>query len=257
MKTALVLSGGGARGIAHLGVIQALFEKGIKPDLISATSSGAFVGAMIAYGYQPQDILEKIIQTSFYLYLRPGFGANGLLQMKRIETVICQYIPENSFESLQIPLVLNATDIVSGETVLFREGELALPLLASCCIPGLFSPIKVNGRDLVDGGVLNNLPVEYVEQEADIIIGSHCNPFSLDKPLKTTTEIVYRSLILAMHAKNRERFKKCTLLIEPPALNRFGIFDFRKAKALFEVGYSYTRGLLNAENLILVGKLKP
>ncbi|MCE7058759.1 patatin-like phospholipase family protein [Dyadobacter sp. CY343] len=244
MKIGLVLSGGGARGIAHLGVIQALFEKGIKPDVISATSSGAFVGAMVAYGYQPEEVLEKIIQTSFYPYLRPGFGATGLLQMKRIETVICQYIPENSFESLKIPLVLNATDIVSGETVLYSSGDLALPLLASCCIPGLFSPIQINGRDMVDGGVLNNLPVEHMEGEADIIIGSHCNPFSLDKPLKTTTEIVYRSLILAMHAKNRERFKKCNLMIEPPALNRFGIFDFKKAKALFEVGYVYTTKLL-------------
>ncbi|KQS33384.1 patatin-like phospholipase family protein [Dyadobacter sp. Leaf189] len=249
MKIGLVLSGGGARGIAHLGVIQALQEHGIKPGIISATSSGAFVGAMIAYGFQPADILDKIIQTSFYPYLRPGFGASGLLQMKRIETVICQYIPENTFESLQIPLVINATDIVSGEAVIFRNGELALPLLASCCIPGLFSPIQVNGRDLVDGGVLNNLPVEHIEGEADIIIGSHCNPFSLNKLLKTTTEIIYRSLILAMHTKNRERFKKCDLLIEPPALNRFGIFDFRKAKALFDAGYAYTSELLQSTDV--------
>ncbi|WP_439558057.1 patatin-like phospholipase family protein [Dyadobacter sp.] len=249
MKIGLVLSGGGARGIAHLGVLQALQEHGIEPDIISATSSGAFTGAMIAYGFQPADILEKIIQTSFYPYLRPGFGASGLLQMKRIETVICQYIPENTFESLRIPLVINATDIVSGEAVIFRNGELALPLLASCCIPGLFSPIKVNGRDLVDGGVLNNLPVEYIEDEADIIIGSHCNPFSLNKPLKTTTEIVYRSLILAMHTKSRERFTKCNLLIEPPALNSFGIFDFRRAKELFNVGYAYTSGLLQSMDM--------
>jgi NTE family protein len=248
MKIGLVLSGGGARGIAHLGVIKALLEHGIQPDIISATSSGAFVGAMVAYGYQPEEILEKFIQTSFYPYLRPAFGASGLLQMKRIETVLCQYIPENSFESLKIPLIINATDIVSGETVLFESGELALPLLASCCIPGLFSPIRINGQDLVDGGVLNNLPVEHIHGKVETIIGSHCNPFNLDKPLKTTTEIVYRSLILAMHTKNRERFRKCDLLIEPPALNRFGIFDFRKAKQLYEVGYLYTKILLENHN---------
>src|SRR4051812_46920852 len=102
MKIGLVLSGGGARGIAHLGVIQALQEKGILPSIISATSSGAFVGAMIAYGYTPQEILEKLTKTKFFPHLRPGFGATGLLQIRRIETVIRQFIPENTFESLKI-----------------------------------------------------------------------------------------------------------------------------------------------------------
>jgi NTE family protein len=249
MKIGLVLSGGGARGIAHIGVIKALQEHGISIDQISATSSGAFVGAMIAYGYTPEQILSKIIETKFYPYLRPGFGASGLLQMRLIEQVFCKYIPENSFESLQIPLIINATDLISGEEVLFRSGELAAPILASCCIPGLFSPIQFQGHSLVDGGVLNNLPVEHIGKEVGYIIGSHCNPFGLDKPLKRTSEVVYRSLILAMHAKNRERFKKCQLLIEPPQLSHFSIFDFRKARQLYETGYFYTMDLLKKTEL--------
>ncbi|MCE6990806.1 patatin-like phospholipase family protein [Dyadobacter sp. CY323] len=244
MKTGLVLSGGGARGIAHIGVIKALQGHGIVFDKISATSSGAFVGAMIAYGYTPDEILEKLIETKFFPYLRPGFGSTGLLHIRRIETIICQYIPENAFESLKIPLVINATDVVSGEEVLFETGELALPLLASCCIPGLFSPIKFAGHELVDGGVLNNLPVESIQNEVDYLIGSHCNPFNLDKPLKGTTEIIYRSLILAMHSKTRERLLRCNLQIEPPELSKFSLFDFRKAKQLFDVGYRFTNQLL-------------
>ncbi|NIJ51689.1 patatin-like phospholipase family protein [Dyadobacter arcticus] len=245
MKIGLVLSGGGARGIAHIGVIQALQERGVAIDRISATSSGAFVGAMVAYGYTPEEILNKIVETKFYPYIRPGFGGNGLLQIRRIEDILCKYIPENTFECLRIPLVINATDIILGEEVLFKNGELALPLLASCCIPGLFSPIRLQDRDLVDGGVLNNLPVENISNEVDYIIGSHCNPFNLDKPLKKTTEIIYRSLILAMHGKTRERFKKCNLLIEPPELSQFSIFDFRKARQLYEVGYNYTTNMLD------------
>lgn len=251
MKIGLVLSGGGARGIAHIGVIQALQEKGITFDAISATSSGAFVGAMISYGYEPLEILDKLIETRFYPYLRPGFGANGLLQLRKMESILCQYIPENSFESLKIPLVINATDVVSGHEILFKTGELAAPLLASCCIPGLFSPIKLGEHDLVDGGVLNNLPVEHIQNQVDYMIGSHCNPFGLDKPLKKTTEIVYRSLILAMHGKTRERFKLCNVLIEPPQLSRFSIFDFRKARELYEVGYQFTKDLLSRSNLEL------
>lgn len=238
------MSGGGARGIAHIGVLKALLENGIRPDIISGTSSGAFVGAMLASGLAPDAILEAVIQTSFYPYLRLGFGRNGLLHMSRMEAILCKYIPENSFEALKTPLIVTATDIISGEEVQFRKGALALPVLASCCIPGLFSPILFQGHSLVDGGVLNNLPVEPVLQEADFIIGVHCNPFALNKPLKTTTEIVYRSMILAMHSKTKERFKKCNLLIEPPELSRFSIFDFRKARQLFDVGYRYTLELL-------------
>jgi NTE family protein len=253
MKIGLVLSGGGARGIAHIGVAKALLERKIEPEIISATSSGAFVGAMLAYGYTPDEIIKRIIETRFYPYLRLGFGATGLLQMQRMETVLRNYIPENTFESLKIPLVVTATDIIAGTEVQFRTGELALPILASSCIPGLFSPIRIEGRDLVDGGVLNNLPVEAIRNEASYIIGSHCNPFGLDKPLKRTTEIVYRSLILAMHAKTKERFTQCDLLIEPPALSRFSIFDFRKAKELFETGYRFTKELL--ENHKILDKL--
>ncbi|PSL25277.1 patatin-like phospholipase family protein [Dyadobacter jiangsuensis] len=245
MKTALILSGGGARGIAHVGVAQALWERGMRPDVLSATSSGAFVGALLGYGYEPGAILKIIRDTSFYPYLRFGIGANGLLHMRKMEDIFRKFIPENTFESLKTPLIVTATDIVSGEEVRFRSGELALPVLASCCIPGLFSPMHYNGRDLVDGGVLNNLPVEPVLDDADYIIGSHCNPFNLDKPLKRTTEIVYRSLILAMHTKTRARCAQCDLLIEPPALSRFSIFDFRKADQLFETGYSFAKMLLN------------
>jgi NTE family protein len=244
MKIGLVLSGGGARGIAHIGVVKALLEKQIKPDIISATSSGAIIGAMLAHGYLPEDIVKLLIETRFYPYLRFGFGGNGILQMSKMETFLCKYIPENTFESLQIPLVVTATDVVLGQEIQFRSGELALPVIASSCIPGLFSPISFNGHSLVDGGVLNNLPVEPIKDEVDYVIGSHCNPFNLDKPLKRTTEIVYRSLILAMHSKTRERFQKCDLLIEPPELSSFSIFDFRKIRQLVDVGYNYTKNLL-------------
>jgi NTE family protein len=249
MRSGLVLSGGGARGIAHIGAVKALFEHGFKPDIISGTSSGAFVGAMLAHGYSPDEIIELILQTSFFPYLRFGFGANGLLHMNRIEAVLCKYIPENRFESLTTPLVVTATDIISGEEVQFRSGEIAIPVLASCCIPGVFSPIQFQGHTLVDGGVLNNLPAEPIINEADYIVGIHCNPFAIDKPLRRTTEIVYRSLILAMHGKTRERFKMCDLLIEPPELSRFSIFDFRKAGQLFDVGYRYTKELLDKNPL--------
>ncbi len=246
MKIGLVLSGGGARALSHLGVVKALYEHGTQPHIISGTSAGAIAGGLLAYGYSPDEILEIIIRTNFIRYVRPSFGGSGLFRIDRLEEVYRKYIPENTFEALKIPLIVTATDVHAGESVCFREGELARPILASSCLPGVFEPILYQKRYLVDGGVLNNMPVEPLEGEADYIIGVHCNPFKLKNPPKSTREIVARSLILAVHAKTKERFNRCQLLIEPPELCDYSLYDLRKARELFVLGHRYAREALKS-----------
>ena len=145
-KIGLVLSGGGARGISHIGAIKALMEEGIIFDIISGTSAGAFIGALLAHGYSPDDILEIFLKTYFSGYLRFGFSTGGLLRIDRAEEILKKYIPENTFEALKIPLAVTATDINAGEEICFRKGELAKPVLASCCLPGLFKPEEDPGE---------------------------------------------------------------------------------------------------------------
>ena len=244
MKIGLVLSGGGARGISHLGAVKALSEHGIFPDIISGTSAGAIAGALLAYGYGPEEILEMIIDTNFVRYVRPTFAGNGLLRMDHFEEVVRKFIPENTFECLKLPLIVSATDIFAGETVYFREGELARPVLASSCLPGLFAPMEYQGRHLVDGGVLSNMPVEPLEGVADYIVGVHCNPFKLLHPPRSTREVIYRSMILAVHAKTKERFEKCQLLLEAPQLGDYSVYNLRKARELFALGYRHARQVL-------------
>lgn len=244
MKIGLVLSGGGARGIAHLGAVKALAERGIKPDIISGTSAGAIAGGMLAYGYTPDGILEIIIETNFVRHVRPTFRGNGILRMDGLQEVFQKHIPENTFEALKIPLIVATTDVYAGETIYFRKGELIRPILASSCLPGLFEPIHFQNRYLVDGGVMNNMPVEPLVGIVDCIIGVHCNPFQLKDPPKSTREVLARSLILAVHSKTKERFSKCQLLIEPPELGDYSVYDLRKARELFVLGYKYTRKLL-------------
>ena len=99
-KIALVLSGGGARGISHIGAIKALMEQGIKPDIISGTSAGAFIGALVAYGYSPDDILNIFLKTKFLRFLRFGFSLGGLLRIDQAEGILKKLIPENAFEAL-------------------------------------------------------------------------------------------------------------------------------------------------------------
>jgi NTE family protein len=249
MNVGLVLSGGGARGIAHLGVVKALLEHGIRPMVISGTSSGALAGSLLAYGYTPDEALKLFLSNRLLRKLRPGWSGPGLLRIEGLAGILTEFLPENSFKTLKIPLIVNATDVNTGEAVYFSEGELIPVLLASCCIPGVFKPYSFQGRSLIDGGVLDNLPVDPVEPLADYIVGVHCNPFELNKPVSTTREVLARSFILAVHGKTKEKFTRCQLLLEPPLLRNYTVYDFWKAAEIFQVGYEYATRVLEENPL--------
>jgi len=243
MKIGLVLSGGGARGIAHLGVMKALLEFGIQFDRIAGTSAGAVAGALLAEGYAPDEILKIVESLSFRRHLRPSFTRLGLLRMDKVESLFREYLGHDRFESLGIPLHVVATDLAEGEMVVFEQGELIRPLLASCCLPGLFEPYLINKRQFVDGAVLNNMPVEVVQHKVDFVLGVHCNPFATQKPITSIKGVLERSLILAVRSKTRERIAKCNLLIEPPELSRYDVYDFRHARDLFRIGYQHAHSM--------------
>lgn len=242
MKIGLVLSGGGARGIAHLGVIKALLENNIEISGISGCSAGSIVGALFAAGYSPDHIFEIVVSTATLRALRPAWSRAGLLRMQKAEEVYLKYIPHNSFEHLKIPLTINATDLYAGETVYFSSGELLKPVMASCCIPGLFEPIVFNETTYIDGGVLNNMPVEPLLGKYDFIIGSHCNTFGINQT-KSMTTIIMKALFLAINNNSKSRLAQCDFLIEPPTLKLFDPFDIRKASSIFKEGYEYARQL--------------
>ena len=242
-KIGLVLSGGGARGIAHLGVIKALQEMGIRFDQIAGTSAGAITGALLAQGYSPDESLKIIESSSFVRHLRPAWNRMGLLRLDMIVELYKKYIPHDSFEGLQLPLHVVAVDLNEGELTVFEHGELIRPVLASCCLPGIFEPMLINKRQFVDGGVLNNLPVDVIENKVDFLIGSHCNVLGPHKPIRSMRGVIERSLVLAVQSKTRDRFAKCNVLIEPPQLAQYSTTDISKARELFRVGYQYTRSM--------------
>ncbi len=229
--------------MAHLGAVKALQEQGIGFDRIAGTSAGAFVGALLGNGYSPDEILKMVEAMPFLRYVRPAFTRMGLLRLDRLEQLIRPFFPDDRFEALKIPLHVVATDLNAGELVVFEEGELVRPVLASCCLPGIFEPYRINRRQYVDGGVLNNMPVEVIENKVDFVVGVHCNPFGLQKPISSIKGVLERSLILAVQSKTKERFSKCNLLIEPPELSRFDVFDLRRAREIFRVGYQHVHSL--------------
>lgn len=243
MKVGLVLSGGGARGVAHLGVLKGLLEEGFVFDQIAGTSAGAIAGSLFAHGYTPDEILKIIETTPFYRHVRPAFTRMGLLRLDKAESLYRKFLPHDSFEGLQIPMHVVATNLTDGCLAVFDSGELVRPVLASCCLPGIFEPYLINKRQYVDGAVLNNMPIEVIADKVDFVIGSHCNPFAEHKPVSSIKGVLERSLILAVRSKTQERLAQCNLLIEPPELKGYDVFDWRRARELFRIGYQHTQSI--------------
>lgn len=242
MSIGFVLSGGGARGIAHLGVLKALDEMGVKPDKIAGSSAGAIAGAMTAAGYSPDETLDILQTTNLLRFMRPAFSRMGLLKMDRAEELLLKHLPENSFEALRTTLFVAATDLQDGKSVIFDTGPLVRPLMASCSLPGLFEPVLYQKHYYVDGGVLNNMPLDPLEPCCDLLVGSHVNPFgTTDRPMNSMRAVLERTLYLAINKSSQQQFARYHLLFEPPALCNYTVFDIKKARELFRVGYLHTR----------------
>ncbi|RAV98181.1 patatin-like phospholipase family protein [Pseudochryseolinea flava] len=240
MKYGLVLSGGGARGISHIGVIKALEEIGLKFDRLSGTSAGSIVASLYASGYKPDEILEMIIATSFFKSVRPAWTLTGLLSLERLRDVLIKYLPDNTFEALKIPVTIAATDIVRGKPDYFTSGELIPAILASCCVPAVFNPVQFNGNVYVDGGLMDNLPARAIHDQVDFLIGSHCNYITSEFKVVNFRSVIERSALIAVSGNVTISKNLCKVLIEPPALGKFSGTDMARAKDLFDAGYQYT-----------------
>jgi NTE family protein len=241
MKVGLALSGGGARGVAHIGVLQALEEFGIKFDYLAGTSAGSIIGAMYAYGYSPVRILEIIQQITIFKSVRPAWTWAGLLRMDGMKDLLMKYLPENDFAKLKIPLTIAATEIRKGEIHYFSEGELVQAIMASCSIPAVFSPMPYRDGLYVDGGVFDNLPVRSIRQKCDFMIGSHCNHIPSDFDPKNMKMVIERSLLMTINANTLTSKGLCDVMIEPRNLGKYGSFEIGKAMEIFEIAYQYTK----------------
>ena len=245
MKIGIALSGGGARGIAHLGVLKALDENGIKISILSGTSAGAIIGALYGSGYNPDEILKIISRTSLFRYIRPALSRSGLIKIEMLIPLLKKYIPDDRFEALEIPLVVATTNINSGLVEYFEQGEMIKPVLASCCVPAIFDPISIGGNHYVDGGILNNLPVEQILDKSDRVIGSHCNPIAPGFEITNMKALVERSLLIAVSQNTLKSKEQCDLYIEPPEMGWFLGSDLAKAEDMFRIGYEHTLTLID------------
>lgn len=241
MKTiGLALSGGGARGAAHIGVIKALEEFGLYFSQISGTSAGSIVGALYAHGYSPKEIFGIVQQVSLLKSVRPAWTWTGLLKMDGLQDLLRKHLPENDFSQLKRPLTVAATEMRRGEIRYFNDGPLLPAICASCSIPAVFNPFPINGSLYVDGGLLDNFPVKPIRSSCDFIIGSHCNLVSQTFDATNLRMVIERSLLMAIGANTLVSKQMCDVVVEPPGLDKFSGFDVSKFREIFDIGYKFT-----------------
>ncbi|WP_428741028.1 patatin-like phospholipase family protein [Tenacibaculum sp.] len=246
MSIGLVLSGGGSRGIAHVGTIKALEEFGLFPTHISGASIGAIVGSLYAYGYGWKEMLEFFKSVQILDIKKYAFRKPGLIDTEKFYKQFNAYLKEDSFSHLKKPLVITATDILNGTLKTFNTGELIRPVLASAAFPGVFAPVKINNSYYIDGGTLNNFPVELLKPQCDIIIGSYVNGFNAMtiNELKYPHNVMKRAFRLKYFKDDYEKFNDCTLVISSKRVSKYGIFDKKHLDEVFNIGYNEAKEAL-------------
>lgn len=248
-KVGLVLSGGGARAIAHLGVMKALEEENIKFHKLSGSSAGAVIAALYAGGLTPDEIFELFVSLRLWTFINPTIPDSGFLNMTSAQKLLEEHLPVKTFEELDIDLCVSATDLEKGVSVCFSKGNLIKPLLASCCIPVLYKPIDFESRSYIDGGILNNLPVDLIRDEMDFIIGVHSNPIDSNFKPSGVKSMIERTLMMAITCNVYAKRHLCDIFIEPQALSTYKVMDFGKSEEIFNIGYRYTKDNIDSFGL--------
>lgn len=170
-KIALALGGGAARGFAHIGVIKALEAHGIVPDIVVGTSSGSLVGALYASGYGGFDLQRAALQMNDTVIADWSLPDRGFIKGEALQNFVNQAVQNRPLEKLNKPFATVATDLQSGEAVVFRTGNTGMAVRASSSVPGVFQPVTISGRDYVDGGLVSPVPVRAARgMGADLVI---------------------------------------------------------------------------------------
>ncbi len=215
-KIALVLGGGGTRGFAHVGVIKALEAQGITPDIIVGTSVGSAIGALYAAGYSGFQLQEISIPMKEEKVIDWSWPNRGLFIGKPLETFINKAVKQAPLEKLRRTFAVVATDLASGEEVVFRTGNTGIAVSASCAVPGVFQPVVINGRSYVDGGLVSPVPVSVARaMGADFVIAVNISNLPQNNPTDTTVEVLLQTFDIMSQTINRYQLTNADVIIRP------------------------------------------
>lgn len=239
----ICLSGGGALGLAHIGVLQALNEHHIFPDAVSGSSMGAIIGTLYSAGYSPKEMLQMIKEDKLYkitnlMNFKPAFWKSGLSDQSAIYALFEEMIPQNNFDSLKLSMNICVVNLNKAEWEIKNSGsDLNKWVAASASIPGVFNPVESDGVVYVDGGLLNNLPLEPLAETCEKLIAVDVLPYAFDAKKYKQKDIVINSIRASQHQNSKRNRDKSHFLIEPMAIEKYHEFDFDKYLEIYEYGY--------------------
>jgi len=243
-RTGLVLSGGGARGFAHAGALKALEEMGIKPDILAGVSAGSVAAVMYAAGISPEKMLELFLNARFSDFCELGIPKDGFFSLDRFRAFLRKNIPYANLEDLPIPVTVGATDLDNGKKLAFTTGRLDEVVAASCSIPIVFKPIKIDGTRCVDGGVLHNLPAWTIRDRCKYLIAVNCSPLTKTTVKNTLIDIAFRSYELMAKTNTVADMELCDIVIRTDEIARYRAFNLKQIEKVFESGYRDTMNFL-------------
>ena len=245
-KIGLALSGGAARGIAHISVLETLELEGIPIHAIAGTSAGSVVGALYAAGMPVSEIRRILVHAEWKDIFRPTIPKQGLISSEGIFRFMEEILPVKKFASLTLPFAAVATDLKTAEKVVITSGSLARAVQASCSLPVIFTPTEINKKLLVDGGVSSQVPVTAVREElgADIVLAVNVNYKALElEEYDNLIKIATHLSVLWASRNAREEEKLADVVIQVNAKG-IGLFDLSKSRELLRRGKKATEDKL-------------
>ena len=237
-RLGLALGGGAARGFAHVGVIQVLEENGIRPDVLTGTSAGSLVAALYASGKTATELervamsMDEVTLTDWAL---PILG-RGLLRGDALARYVSQAVDGRTIENMALPLGVLATDLATGQGVLFRRGDVAQAVRASSAVPGLFAPVGIAGREYVDGGLVAPVPVQQArDMGAEVVLAVDISSAPEGNLAVGNIRVLLQTFAIMGQSINRHELATADVVVRP-ALAGVGSADFASRKRSIEAG---------------------
>ena len=246
----LALSGGGAKGFSHIGVLMAFDRCGIKPDIMSGVSAGSIAAVLYAAGLRPAEIVKCFTEASkFNDYTEWSIPKEGFLKLDRFGRLLEEWLPVRNLEDLTIPTIVCATDLDHGKSVGWSKGEIVPRVIASCSVPIVFNPKKINGVQYVDGGVLRNLPAWAIRPYCKTLYGCNCSPLrKVPEGNKTIIDIAYRTYHLMNKSNVPQDLRLCDHVIQVYDVSHVSIFDLSALQKGVMAGYDAAMKILETSS---------
>lgn len=244
-KLGLALSGGGARGFAHAGALKAIEEAGLKPDIIAGVSAGSIVAVLYAAGVAPENMLKLFSERAFTDFASIQIGSGGLFGIDKFKNFILKAIGgDRNLEDLNIPTYLGVTDLDHGVPHEFHSGPIGPRMMASCSIPIVFKPVRIDGTYYVDGGVLRNHPAWIIRDKCEKLIGVNVSPMRLTHKSNSMLGVALRTYNMMLKANQAEDMAMCDVSVQTPEISHYSPFNLKLINNVYTSGYMHMRKAL-------------